>query len=97
MIIEYDRRWLREILPKILKNVEKVIIEGDIFDDVLLQMKAIVIELQEELKRIKIFKFKMYLEGDGEYLTNTVDQELKTFISNSKDMQKTMRKLWMGL
>jgi hypothetical protein len=53
--------------------------------------------LEQELKRIKIFVFKIYLEGEGEYLTNAIDQELKSFLSNSYDIQDSMRSAKMNL
>ena len=64
----------------------------DIFEEVLTHIQTIVVVLEQELKRIKIFKFKMYLENDGEYLTNNIDQELKHFLSTYPFMQRNTKK-----
>ena len=57
------------------------------------QLSGIVFVLEEELKKIKIFKFKIYLESDGEHLTNTIDQELKNFLSNFALIQRITNSL----
>jgi hypothetical protein len=84
---------LRELLPLILRQPEVVIEDLDIFEEVIMHLEAIALLLEQELKRIKIFKFKVYLESDGEYLTNAIDQELKNFLSTSPLTQRNTNRL----